>query len=267
MRPAQEKTTYQGHDLEAQKTFDRWVGKLKSDAAIAGGESVLLSVENPYPNADVWFRAPIDNLASFVGAVFTLYVIVGGVRTKKYQTPVTAAPTAGQGFQAFSMRGVGGLDSIEITLSIDPAFAAAIPATDVETVVTSWNAGGDESNDSPSPPGPVPVPGMHSFTGAIVYGQTGLIKASAGRLYFIDGTIDPAAPAGALWVQVFDKAAVPIAGDVPVWSTRVGAGGAFAWARNGRAFLVGMSWGVSTTRDTFTAGAAGDVAGVAAEFT
>lgn len=83
--------------------------------------------------------------------------------------------------------------------------------------------------------------------------------------HVLTGVLADNQSAGALWLQIHDKASAPGAGEAPRMSIRVGAGAqvlvpVLRQARGGLAFAAGVAFGWSSTRDTYTAhGTAADV--------
>lgn len=87
------------------------------------------------------------------------------------------------------------------------------------------------------------------------------VKTSAGRLFSISARISHATAAGA-WLQLFNKNGAPAAADACIWQMWVPVNtaadlsvtaGRDHFGPQGYAFSAGLSWGVSTTADTFTA--------------
>lgn len=86
------------------------------------------------------------------------------------------------------------------------------------------------------------------------------VKATPGRLYAIHGSNRDAAER---FIQIFDKASAPSAADVPVMTIPVPAATSFSWSQPfGRVFTLGISWGISTTLNTFTSAGAQAVVNV-----
>ena len=86
------------------------------------------------------------------------------------------------------------------------------------------------------------------------YAAAGVVSATPATLALVTGFNNGAA---ARYFQVFDKATAPAGGDVPVQSFLVGVGANFSYAPSGllAPLGVGLSWGVSSTPNTFTASA------------
>ena len=83
------------------------------------------------------------------------------------------------------------------------------------------------------------------------YAGTGVIKAAAGTLYQLTLVNDTAAAA---WIQIFDKSTSPIANDVPKFTRKLAVNGFVDISFPlGRPFAAGISWGVSSTGNIFTA--------------
>lgn len=87
------------------------------------------------------------------------------------------------------------------------------------------------------------------------------VKASAGRLFSLSARISHATAAGA-WLQLFNKASAPAAADACVWQMWVPVNtaadlsvvaGRDHFGPQGYAFSLGLSWGISTTANTYTA--------------
>lgn len=92
---------------------------------------------------------------------------------------------------------------------------------------------------------------------------SGTVKASPGILYSLNCTnLNPNQPR---YLQLFDKASAPVSGDDPVESYAIGPDsqltlGADYFGLMGRAFTLGIAWGLSKDVATFSAAAAADQA-------
>lgn len=98
-----------------------------------------------------------------------------------------------------------------------------------------------------------PSSGGLGFTYQAVPGDdAAVIQAVPAILTQIGGFNDSAAT---MYVQVHNRIIVPIIGDAPVMTFLVPAGASFSWqpSKGGRQFSTGISFGVSSTRDTYTA--------------
>lgn len=85
------------------------------------------------------------------------------------------------------------------------------------------------------------------------YGGSGVIKPSAGMLFEITGVNDSAA---AYWIQLHDKATVPVLKDVPKCIYMLAPGEKFNLPfPGGRPFVNGIAWGLSSKGDSFAAAA------------
>lgn len=87
------------------------------------------------------------------------------------------------------------------------------------------------------------------------------VKASAGRVLSVSARISHATAAGA-WFQLFNKASAPAGGDACIWQMWVQVNtaqnltvdaGRDHFGPQGFACSAGISWGISTTADTYTA--------------
>lgn len=89
---------------------------------------------------------------------------------------------------------------------------------------------------------------------------SGVVYRAAGLVYSVSARNKNGA---VRYLQLFNKATAPVAGDIPTVIIEIPANGitvlgdAF-FSRNGLAFNVGVAWGFSTTEETFTAGTAAD---------
>lgn len=93
--------------------------------------------------------------------------------------------------------------------------------------------------------------GQMLWSDSSAYAGTGVIKGSACTLYQLVFQNDTVATS---WVQLFDKASAPLGGDVPKYTFKAPTTGAGQIVfPNGRAFALGLSWGISSTGGTFTA--------------
>ena len=93
--------------------------------------------------------------------------------------------------------------------------------------------------------------GQMLWNDSTAYAGTGIIKASAGTLYQITGVNDTASAA---WLQIFDKATVPAANDVPKFTYKLAANEKYNLPfPMGRPFTNGIAWGLSSTGNLFTA--------------
>lgn len=101
--------------------------------------------------------------------------------------------------------------------------------------------------------------GLATYTKSLA-AVSGSAKAAPGRLYAVQGDNNNAA---VRYLQLHNKASAPSATEVPLFVFRVKAtdsimlGGDF-FTQNGQYFDVGIAWGWSTTRDTYTAATAAD---------
>jgi hypothetical protein len=89
---------------------------------------------------------------------------------------------------------------------------------------------------------------------------SGVVKASNGNLFGVSGQNDNAA---VRYLQFHNKATAPGAGETPVLSFKVAITstreiGPDLLTSNGWNFPLGIAFGWSTTRDTYTAGTAAD---------
>jgi hypothetical protein len=105
-------------------------------------------------------------------------------------------------------------------------------------------------------------------SGVYVVGQG---RLATFKFWATDTDLD-GAPTSELWLQLFDKDALPVNGDVPIDSSPVQTG-AFPLQQEKRleqgqtrAFVRGFSWGLSTTPFAFTAVTGTQVAFTTAEF-
>ena len=102
---------------------------------------------------------------------------------------------------------------------------------------------------------------MIGIPAPIAAAGTGVLSATPATLYKFFGHANDVMPGPPRYLQLFDKAAVPVLGDAPrLPGIPVGPGPtAFSLGLdpNGLRFLIGIAWGVSTTIDTFTAPGAG----------
>lgn len=80
---------------------------------------------------------------------------------------------------------------------------------------------------------------------------TAVIYAAPVILSQFGGFNDSGAP---IYVQLHNKAVALVLGDAPKVTFYVGAGASFSWdpSRGGREFTIGLAFGVSSTRDTYT---------------
>lgn len=93
--------------------------------------------------------------------------------------------------------------------------------------------------------------GQMLWSDSSAYAGTGVIKASAATLYQLVFQNDTVAGS---WVQFFDKASIPVLNDVPKFTLKASSTGSGAIVfPMGRPFLLGLSWGISSTGPTFTA--------------
>lgn len=91
--------------------------------------------------------------------------------------------------------------------------------------------------------------------GGAMGAASGVIKASAGKLYVVTVTNDNGA---ARWIQFYNTTSVPADTAVPVISVKLAAGAAMqlSWGALGRYFSTGICWANSTTGPTKTIGSA-----------
>ena len=246
------------HDPHRRITRVRMLGRIGGDAL--GGESVILRSQGPvYCNADVYLRTGSTGLATFNGSRWRAYARVDAQRSLEYVQDLSSVPAANSSQRVLGIRGRGGLDALEISLQVDPA--SVLPTDNIEMTLVTWE-GAATAGASPSPS---PVGGTRLYYTIPAFTTSGVISTQANRiLYRFWGTLDPGA-AAPRYIQVFNKAAAPAPGDTPIHRFYVGPGASFSLWVDGEPFGTGISWGVSTTRDTFTASA--DVADVDAEFT
>jgi hypothetical protein len=221
------------------------------------GVELQLVATNPdyaplYPNVDVYVQIPAvaAQAAGFVGAVVRLYSVSEGTLTLQ-ATGAIFAPVAGQGVKAVSVRSRGGIDRWISTIQLDGALA--IPTVPIEATIVTFDGSGDSVGLGSN--------GARTIPATTVAAATGVLSATPARLFKFFGAANDAMPGPPRWLQIFDKATVPVLGDVPrLPGIPVGAGPtAFALTLdpNGLSFALGISWGVSTTIDTFTAPGAG----------
>lgn len=93
--------------------------------------------------------------------------------------------------------------------------------------------------------------GQMLWVDSSAYAGSGVIKASAGTLYQITGVNDTASAA---WLQIFDSATAPAASAVPKFTYKLAVNEKYNLPfPMGRAFANGISWGLSSTGNLFTA--------------
>lgn len=102
-----------------------------------------------------------------------------------------------------------------------------------------------------------PAPSVMFFTAV---SATGLIKASPGRILAL--RYDSTAVLLSQFFQIFNKAAIPVLGDVPVFNFLTNRLAALPinlfrdfFGPSGASGSIGLSWGLSSTPATFTAAA------------
>jgi hypothetical protein len=102
------------------------------------------------------------------------------------------------------------------------------------------------------PGGPIVANGSQIFwSDSTAYGGTGVIKAAPGTLFQITGVNDTASAA---WLQIFDSATVPAASAVPKFTYKLATNEKFCVTFPlGRPFAAGITWGLSSTGNLFTA--------------
>lgn len=85
-------------------------------------------------------------------------------------------------------------------------------------------------------------------------GATSSDHVTASRAFLLTGYNSGPAQ----WIQIYDKNAAPVNGDVPIWQEWVFAGDTFsiAWANRGMTLVNGFAAGNSSTAASRTAGAA-----------
>jgi hypothetical protein len=88
---------------------------------------------------------------------------------------------------------------------------------------------------------------------AVPADDTAVVRAAPGTVTLVSGFNDNAAPASA-YLQIHNKAAALVLGDVPVYTFLITPLSSFEWrpSKGGRTFTVGITYGVSSTRDTYT---------------
>jgi hypothetical protein len=235
-------------------TFNQELKRLVLPAGGGPVEQVLMSSREPYSNADVYVRASATVLLAFSGAVFRAYALTGEVRSLEYQSAPLALPDALEGLHVLRMRNHGALDGWEITVSLDPA-TVAIPPGDVAVSLVSWDCGGGDTTESPSPPGPVLA--FAQYVRATLT-NTDIVTALGTSLWQIWATLDPGSGSD-VWFQVFDQAGALVGGETPVLRLRITAGaiGSFDFSGvEGYTFQNGIVWGLSSTANTYTSVAA-----------
>lgn len=206
-----------------------------------------------YPNVDVYVQIPAVAVqaATFAGATVRLYSLSEGVQALQ-ATGTIAAPVAGQGVKAVSVRSRGAIDRWIATIQF--TVVAGFPTVPVEGSIVTFDGAGDDAALGG---------GTRSIPASLVAAATGVISASPAMLYKFFGHANDAMPGPPpqRYLQLFDKAAVPVLGDVPrLAGIPIGPGAtAFALGLDpqGLLFTIGIAFGVSTTIDTFTAPGAG----------
>jgi len=241
----------QARDESARATKDAGTD-IRIAAAGVEQQIAATSTQPSYPNVDVYVQIPAvaAQAASFVGAVVRLYAMTEGVLSLETTGTIFVA-TAGRGVRAASVRARGGIDRWIATIQIDAALA--VPTAFFQATIVTFDGGGTGDPSTAASNRTIPATAAAAVTG--------VLSGTPARLFKFFGHANDAMPGPPRYVQIFDKATVPVLGDVPrLPGIPVGAGPtAFSLTLdpNGLSFAIGISWGVSTTIDTFTAPAAG----------
>jgi hypothetical protein len=210
-------------------------------------EQVIATSQQGPSDADLYIDCNAES--SMAGARVRLYAVTDDVRSLEAQAIVPLAATAAGfgGIRVASARGRG-CDRWEATLSLNAAVPA--PTKQITAVLYVYDGpGGPETG------------GGSSVASGYTWSSTGnplvalaLVSAAARTVYLVTGAN---AGANARWLHVFDSAAAPVNGDVPIDRYYVSPNGTFSigYGDGGRPLSSGLAWGVSSTPATFTAAA------------
>ena len=250
-----------GYNQEARRHRTR---QRKIIAASAAGVEVPILDVTAWPSADFWLDP--QGQASLIGATIRLYAVAEEVRS------LEASLTIQDVSQGIRLSGAArGCTRWEATITWPIGAATTSTVRPVVVVLVSFGDSAAGATPSLAPQGGgAPPQGRASWYQLAALAASGVIKSAPGALWQVFGTNSGAA---ALWFQVFDAAAGPVAGNVPLLRAYVPAGGTFSLTLTdaadpsppGRPFATGIAWGVSTTADTYTA-AAGALFDVVAKY-